>query len=280
MGVGSVGLVFAVDERDGAFDLRPQPTPVHKYRRSRRATSLDEDDPPLLARRAVGRVHRIVETIGLDEPWPVFLVDVEHEDEIFVLQIAGNRRMMTAAGAEERTSREVDDITARWVIGGVQVLAEGREIQVAQNGDLSSEPGPRQVGELVERDATRQHAEERRYARSVEHGGLVTVEPKRVHHVDDARGSTEASVLLEIESGLGERGDRQGPCLGEERRVAVLGGRLDGGDARVVDAVAPEQGRNDRRAAPQQEDNQSDGEQNLAQSRFQHWPLAGYWTVP
>ena len=46
------------------------------------AESLDQQQPALFLRGIVHRVHRFVQSIGLDQPRPVFFVYIEHENQV------------------------------------------------------------------------------------------------------------------------------------------------------------------------------------------------------
>ena len=72
------------------------------------------------------------ESLGLDEPRFEIFVDVEHEDQIFVFEVAGEGRVVAAAAREEWRALEVDDVAARGIVDVPELFAKLAEREVAQ----------------------------------------------------------------------------------------------------------------------------------------------------
>src|ERR1700722_8668558 len=112
--------------------------------------SLNQQQPALLLCRGINGVHRFVQSIRLDQPGAGFLFDVENQNQVFLVEVPGNRRVMAAARPEQRATGEINDIAARGVIHVVELRAESGQIQIAQHRDFSLQLLPGYLCELIQ----------------------------------------------------------------------------------------------------------------------------------
>src|SRR5580704_10354375 len=52
--------------------------------------SFNEQQPALFLSGGIDGVHRVVQSVRLDQPGPVFLVDVEHENQVLLIEVSRN----------------------------------------------------------------------------------------------------------------------------------------------------------------------------------------------
>jgi len=81
------------------FAVRGSAASFHCSRRSS-IGSLNQQQAALLLSSGVERVHRFIESLRFDQPWAVFLVDVENENQVFLAQVSGDGRVMAVARSE------------------------------------------------------------------------------------------------------------------------------------------------------------------------------------
>ena len=108
---------------------------------------LNAKEPALLV--AVSRIHRVVQSGTLDEPWLELFVYVENQHKVFVLKVATYRRVMADTGTKNRCACEVDDVSTARVIGAPEFVSEGIRRQISEHGDITGGGGPGDVGEFV-----------------------------------------------------------------------------------------------------------------------------------
>jgi hypothetical protein len=99
------------------------------------------------------------QTRTINQPRLILAVNVQHEHEIFGLQIAADRRVVAHPSPKDRRMAEVHDVASAWIVRPAQDLAEGLRIEVADNRDLPPRMSLRDFGELVERQPDRANTE-------------------------------------------------------------------------------------------------------------------------
>ena len=112
---------------------------------------LDAQETAFLA--GVAGVDGFEEALGLDEPGFELFVDVEDQHQVFGFEVAGDGRVVPAALREQRRTQEIRDVAAAGVVDVSQLFAKLREREVPEHGDFAAGGVPRDLGQLVERQA-------------------------------------------------------------------------------------------------------------------------------
>src|SRR4051812_4493696 len=92
--------------------------------------------------------------MSVNEPGLVATVDVQDEDEVLLLEIAADRRVVPTSPGEERAAIEIDDVTPPRVVRAAQLVVEGVIVETAQDGHRVMPVMAGQRGELIERETT------------------------------------------------------------------------------------------------------------------------------
>ena len=102
---------------------------------------------------AVKRIYGGEQTGPLNQPRLVVRIGVKDEHEIFIFEIAANRRMMSDASAKYLRAIKVYDVASARIVGASQMLAKLFFAEIAQERNFPAGVGPGDLSQLVQREA-------------------------------------------------------------------------------------------------------------------------------